>query len=64
MDGSQVREEPFPAASKQATGPIDGVETEASSIFFADRIMVTLSQEGKLSQWVGHSTAGLCKTLD
>ncbi|KAI0470898.1 hypothetical protein GGR56DRAFT_678187 [Xylariaceae sp. FL0804] len=49
---SGMVEEPFPAATKQATGTIDGVATEASSIFFADKILVTLSQEGRLSQWI------------
>lgn len=53
MDSSDLREEPFPAPSKQAVGLIDGVETQASSTFFSDKIMVTLSQEGRLSQWVG-----------
>ncbi|ROT42130.1 hypothetical protein SODALDRAFT_347192 [Sodiomyces alkalinus F11] len=49
---SEVREEPFPAKTKQATGTINGVETEATSMFFSDRIVVTISQEGRLSQWI------------
>ncbi|KAI0397322.1 hypothetical protein F5Y17DRAFT_455236 [Xylariaceae sp. FL0594] len=52
MDSIQVIDEPFPAASKQATGNVDGVLTEASSLFFADRILLTLCQEGRLSQWI------------
>ncbi|KAI0124399.1 hypothetical protein BJ170DRAFT_83814 [Xylariales sp. AK1849] len=52
MENIQVKEEPFPAPSKQVTGSIDGVETDATSISFADKIMVTLSQEGRLSQWI------------
>ncbi|CAJ2508241.1 Uu.00g094270.m01.CDS01 [Anthostomella pinea] len=52
MNSAQVTEEPFPAQSKRATGPIDGVATEASSLFFSDKILVTLSQEGRLSQWI------------
>ncbi|ORY71570.1 uncharacterized protein BCR38DRAFT_329480 [Pseudomassariella vexata] len=52
MDSSQVKDEPFPAPSKRAMGTIDGVETEATSIFFSDKIMVTLSQHGRLSQWI------------
>lgn len=54
MDASRVVEEPFPAQSKSATGPIDGVPTEASVLQFSDKILVTLSQEGRLSQWVFH----------
>ncbi|KAL2760871.1 hypothetical protein ACRALDRAFT_1078584 [Sodiomyces alcalophilus JCM 7366] len=49
---SEVREEPFPAKTKQATGTINGVQTEATSVSFADRLVVTVSQEGRLSQWV------------
>ncbi|KAI1342069.1 hypothetical protein F5Y15DRAFT_331678 [Xylariaceae sp. FL0016] len=52
MESSQVTEEPFPAQSKQAVGHIDGVATEASSLFFSDKILVTLSQQGRLSQWI------------
>ncbi|KAH9901973.1 hypothetical protein F4778DRAFT_134255 [Xylariomycetidae sp. FL2044] len=52
MDPSHMLEELFPAQSKQASGPIDGVPTEASSLFFEDKILVTLSQQGRLSQWI------------
>ncbi|KAK7963864.1 hypothetical protein PG996_008450 [Apiospora saccharicola] len=49
---SQIREEAYPAPSKQANGLIDGIDTEAMVMNFADKIMVTLSQEGRLSQWI------------
>lgn len=52
MESSQVREEPFPAPSRQATGLIGGVETEAACVLFEDKIMVTLSQGGRLAQWI------------
>ncbi|KAI0600535.1 hypothetical protein F4775DRAFT_546318 [Biscogniauxia sp. FL1348] len=52
MSDGRAVEEPFPAQSKQASGSIDGVSTEASSVFFSDKILVTLSQEGRLSQWI------------
>ncbi|KAI0834566.1 hypothetical protein F5Y06DRAFT_300418 [Hypoxylon sp. FL0890] len=52
MEASRVVEEPFPAQSKVASGPIDGVPTEASVLYFADKILLTLSQEGRLSQWI------------
>ncbi|KAK6062415.1 hypothetical protein SCUP234_07323 [Seiridium cupressi] len=48
----ETHEDPFPAPSKEAVGLVDGVETQASSTFFSDKIMVTLSQEGRLSQWI------------
>ncbi|KAI1191086.1 hypothetical protein F5B17DRAFT_365617 [Nemania serpens] len=52
MEPVQVIDEPFPAASRHATGRIDGVSTEATALFFADRILITLCQEGRLSQWI------------
>jgi proteasome assembly chaperone 3 len=52
MSQSQVIQEPFPAPTKQATGTIDGVPTEAASVSFEDKILVTLSQDGRLSQWI------------
>lgn len=53
MDPSQLLNEPFPATSKNASGQVDGVSTEATALFFSDKILVTLCQEGRLSQWVG-----------
>lgn len=45
----------YPAQTKKASAQIDGVLTEVMSIFFSDRIMVSISQEGRLAQWVsGH----------
>ncbi|OTB07711.1 hypothetical protein M426DRAFT_53283 [Hypoxylon sp. CI-4A] len=52
MDTYQVAEEPFPAQAKVATGPIDDIPTEASVLHFSDKILVTLSQEGRLSSWI------------
>lgn len=52
MSGATAKEEPFPAPSKHATGLVDGVPTEITSMNFSDKIVVTLSQEGRLAQWV------------
>jgi proteasome assembly chaperone 3 len=49
---SGIQQEPFPAKTKQAAGLIGGTETDISSISFSDKIMVTISQAGRLSQWV------------
>lgn len=43
---------PFPAPTKQVVGEIDGVKTDVMYISFADKIMITISQKGKLGQWV------------
>ncbi|EJT74033.1 hypothetical protein GGTG_07882 [Gaeumannomyces tritici R3-111a-1] len=52
MEEKALREDTFPAPYKTATGTVGGVSTEASSMTFSDKIMVTLSQEGRLAQWV------------
>jgi hypothetical protein len=43
---------PYPAQTKQAATRIDGILTEVLAIFFSDRIMISISQEGRLAQWV------------
>lgn len=42
----------YPAITKQSAGTIDGVLTDVTSITFSDKIMVTISQNGRLAQWV------------
>jgi len=49
-DGAEVGR--FPAKSKQAAGLVNGTQTEVSSVFFADKILITVSQGGRLAQWV------------
>jgi proteasome assembly chaperone 3 len=43
---------PFPAPSKQIAGVVSGVKTDVMLMSFADKIMVTISQNGRLGQWV------------
>ena len=50
--GTEAREEPFPARSRQATGKVDSLQTEITRLDFSDKIMITISQGGRLSQWV------------
>lgn len=47
-------ESAYPAETKQAAEQINGILTEAMVISFSDRIMVSVSQEGRLAQWVSH----------
>jgi hypothetical protein len=42
----------FPAATKQAVGQVNGTQTDVTSVYFADKILITISQGGRLSQWV------------
>jgi proteasome assembly chaperone 3 len=44
---------PYPARVKQATVEVNGVVTEAMSMSFSDKIMITITQNGRLAQWVG-----------
>lgn len=52
MAENEAREEPFPAPSKRIMGKVNGVETEITSTSFSDKIMITISQSGRLAQWV------------
>lgn len=44
---------PFPAPTKQVAGVVNGVKTDVTVMSFSDKIMITLSQEGRLAHWVG-----------
>jgi hypothetical protein len=46
---------PYPAQTKQTVGEINGIVTDVTSISFSDRIMVTITQDGRLAQWVNLS---------
>lgn len=43
---------PFPAPTKQVAGEVNGVKTDVMHMSFADKIMITITQNGRLSQWV------------
>lgn len=43
---------PYPAATKQVAGMVNGVKTDVMVMKFSDKIMVTISQEGRLAHWV------------
>lgn len=47
-----VQEDTYPAKSQTASGVVNGVATEVTSASYSDRILVTISQHGRLSQWV------------
>ncbi|KAF4449801.1 hypothetical protein F53441_6996 [Fusarium austroafricanum] len=52
MASVDVREEPFPSRSREVSGLVNGVATEITSTSFADKILITISQEGRLAQWI------------
>ncbi|GAM39812.1 hypothetical protein TCE0_034r11660 [Talaromyces pinophilus] len=49
---NEVLNLPFPAQTKQVAGKINGVLTDVLSMGFSDRILVTVSQEGRLAHWL------------
>ncbi|EXJ62505.1 hypothetical protein A1O7_02943 [Cladophialophora yegresii CBS 114405] len=51
MDDTKVTI-PFPAPTKQVAGEINGVKTDVMYMSFADKIMITVTQNGRLGQWV------------
>ena len=42
----------YPATTKQAAATIDGILTKITSAVFTDKIMITITQDGRLAQWV------------
>ncbi|KAI5461417.1 hypothetical protein BGZ63DRAFT_235301 [Mariannaea sp. PMI_226] len=52
MDVTDIREERFPSPTKEAAGLVNGVATEVTLTSFTDKILLTISQEGRLSQWI------------
>ncbi|KAF2262930.1 hypothetical protein CC78DRAFT_519431 [Lojkania enalia] len=43
---------PYPASTKSSLAYIRGTETIATTRYFSDKIMVTVSQKGRLAHWV------------
>lgn len=43
---------PYPAQTRQATATINDIPTNITSISFADKIMITITQHGRLGQWL------------
>ncbi|CAK7265251.1 hypothetical protein SEPCBS119000_001408 [Sporothrix epigloea] len=43
---------PYPAKTSTAVGIVDGVPTEAEVTYFCDKILVLVSQGGRLAQWI------------
>ncbi|PWY82964.1 hypothetical protein BO70DRAFT_32858 [Aspergillus heteromorphus CBS 117.55] len=43
---------PFPAVTKQSAGLVNGVHTDVTLMKFSDRILVTISQKGRLGHWL------------
>ncbi|KAL9092765.1 MAG: hypothetical protein Q9159_000663 [Coniocarpon cinnabarinum] len=48
----ETTETPFPVRSRNAAAVVDGTRTEISCMMFADKIFLTIAQEGRLAHWV------------
>ncbi|WPH00849.1 Hypothetical protein R9X50_00367900 [Acrodontium crateriforme] len=52
MASIDVQQSSFPAASKSKSGLTNNLPTTVSTVSFTDRLLITISQCGKLSHWV------------
>ncbi|EOD44702.1 putative an15g01155 proteasome assembly chaperone 3 protein [Neofusicoccum parvum] len=52
MPDFPVNPEAFPTSTRTAAGDVDGIHTDVMVLRFADKIMVTISQGGRLAHWV------------
>ncbi|KAF4536088.1 Proteasome assembly chaperone 3 protein [Lasiodiplodia theobromae] len=52
MPDFPITPEAFPASTRTAAGEVDGVHTDVMVVRFADKIMVTITQGGRLAHWV------------
>jgi len=52
MDDYVVTPTPYPARTKTATVAIKDTETTATTVSFADKILITVTQNGRLAHWV------------
>ncbi|KAF1835234.1 hypothetical protein BDW02DRAFT_578958 [Decorospora gaudefroyi] len=43
---------PYPARTKTAAAAINSIETTATTVNFADKILITVAQNGRLAHWV------------
>ncbi|KAH7089608.1 hypothetical protein FB567DRAFT_306257 [Paraphoma chrysanthemicola] len=43
---------PYPARTKTSAASIRGLETVATAVNFADKILITVTQNGRLAHWV------------
>ncbi|TGO69594.1 hypothetical protein BOTNAR_0009g00410 [Botryotinia narcissicola] len=49
---SEILPSPFPARSKTASAKVNGMDTNVTCMYFADKILITITQGGRLGQWI------------
>lgn len=56
MESAGPSDSRYPATTKRAAGYIKDVPTDAMVVGFADKLLITVTQAGRLAQWVLSST--------
>lgn len=56
MEDAQVTL-PYPAATRQTAGEVNGVLTDVMVMSFSDKVMITITQQGRLAQWVCYASS-------
>jgi proteasome assembly chaperone 3 len=51
-----VTSDPYPARAKTSSSAIKGLQTVATAVNFADKIFITITQDGRLAHWVCYCT--------
>jgi hypothetical protein len=51
-EGYTVTSTPYPARTKTSSLLIKGLQTTATAVDFADKILITVTQNGRLAHWV------------
>lgn len=54
---ARVTNAPFPIRSKQSAVTIQGSRTEIMAMYFTDKIVLTIAQDGRLAHWVSLSSS-------
>lgn len=53
---------PFPASTKQVAGKVKGIQTDVMYVGFSDKILITISQRGRLAHWVRSPNTPVSRT--
>jgi proteasome assembly chaperone 3 len=48
----KVTPTPYPARTQTSSSAIQGIETTATAVNFTDKIVITVTQNGRLAHWV------------
>lgn len=58
MEAAGAIDSQYPATTKRAAGFIKDVPTDVMVVGFADKLLITVTQAGRLAQWVSLSLLG------